>query len=136
MSYGMVNPDRVRQYRSEICQAMGVNFSESEDMITSAFLGRFTAQERAFLHSRGLVNRGFCPLCGREPISEDYSRGMVGNSFRQFLCKQCHDETNPHINVPGFTRRQYTAKAIMWAVVALVAFIFILGIRACFGLVF
>jgi len=128
----MKNIENVKKYRKDICEALGVEFKE-EYMHTDYFLGRFMGRDRDYLDSLGLINRGFCPLCGEESISNDYHRGMAFSSAVQYLCKDCYERTNPHLNSPGYTRRYYTAKFIIWVIgigVLISAFFLIKG---CFN---
>lgn len=103
------NLENVRRHRQDICKAMGVEFTD--DMITDDyFLGTFYGPDKDRLDSLGLINRGFCPICGREPIGTEYHRRMVFSKAVEYLCKQCYDRTNPHATIPGYTRRYRTAK--------------------------
>jgi hypothetical protein len=79
-------------HRQEICKALGMQFTE--DMVTNDFfLGLFNGQQLDRLDSLGLINRGFCPLCGIEPIGETYFRELSFSSAAEFLCKQCYRRT-------------------------------------------
>ena len=127
----MEDIENVRKYRKDICQALGVEFKE-EDMNTDYFLGRFLGEQRDYLDSLGLINRGFCPLCGEKPIGNEYYRGMAFSKATQYLCKDCYERTDPHSAVLGYTRRYYTVKFVMWAVgIGILIGAFLL-IRGCF----
>lgn len=131
----MKNFENVRKYRKDICEALSVELSE-EDMNTDYFLGRFLGQQRDSLNSLGLINRGFCPLCGEEPIGNEYNRSMAYSKVVQYLCKDCYERTNPHLTDPGYTRRYYTVKIVMWAIGIGVLIGAFLLIRGCFRLLF
>ena len=111
----MKNVENVRKYRKQIYEALGVELEE-EDMNTDYFLGRFMGQQIDYLDSLGLINCGICPLCGEEPIGNEYSRRMVYSKVVQYLCKDCYERTNPHLTVPGYTRKYYTLTFVTWAI--------------------
>jgi hypothetical protein len=93
----------------EISRALGVPFTEH--MVTDDFyLGSFSGQQRDLLDSVGLINRGFGPLCGREPIGREHYRTLLYSNAIEYLCKECYDRTNPHKTIPGYTGRYYTAR--------------------------
>jgi len=124
------NLTNVKRHRQEICEAIGIEFSE-EMLTDDYFLGRFSGQQRDYLDSRDLVNQGFCPLCGAEPITTDYHRGLAFSKAVEYLCKECWTRTNPHLTIPGYTRRYYTGKFIMWMVlISFLAGAFLI-VRAC-----
>jgi hypothetical protein len=131
----MKNIENVRRYRKDICEALEEEFKE-EDIDTDYFLGEFRGEQKDYLNSLGLINRGFCPLCGEEPIGNEYYRGIAFSNVVQYLCKDCYERTNPHLNVPGYTRRYYTAKFVMWAIgIGILVGTFLL-IRGCFRFLF
>jgi hypothetical protein len=110
------NRSNIQRHREDICRIAGLTFSD--DLLEDDyFIARFSPALRDRLDSLGLLNRGFCPLCGQEPLGTEYSRQTLGvsRSVVEYICKDCNDRTNPHLNVSGYTRRYYTAKAIMWA---------------------
>jgi len=109
---------------------MGIEFTE--DMVTDDyFLGQFYGPDKDHLDSLGLINRGFCPICGREGIGTQHSRRMVFSKAVEYLCKNCYDRTNPHATIPGYTRRYRTAKLIMWVVgIGILVGVFFL-VRGC-----
>jgi len=116
--------DNVRKYREDICEALNVELLQ-DDLVTEFFLGRFTEQQWELLDSLGLINRGFCPICGREPISNQYYRSNRYSKVKQHLCEDCYTRTNLDVSdleriYPGYRRRYYTIKLIKWS--------FILGI--------
>jgi len=43
-----------------------------------------------YINSLGLINRGFCPYCGAEPITKDYTFTVYGYTI--FLCKFCYEK--------------------------------------------
>lgn len=125
---------KVRQQRKDICEALGV---ELDEMILNSdhFLGAFVGQQRDYLDSLGLINRGFCPLCGEEPIGTACHRKWAFSSVVEYMCRDCHERTNPH-NEPGFTRRYNTAKFVTWAIGIGILIGTLLLIRGCFRLLF
>lgn len=127
----MKDANKVRGYIKEICRVEGLEFKE-EYVNDDYFLGRFTGQQRNYLNTLGLINPGFCPLCGEEPITNQYYRGMANTTAVQYLCKECYEKTNPHLTIPGYTRRYYTAKIVMWTIgIGILIGIFFL-LRSCF----
>jgi len=129
----MKGPENVRTHRADICRALGVELVE--EMVTNDyFLGRFYGEDRDFLDSLGLINRGFCPLCGVEPIGSEYKRGLVFSKAVEHLCKDCYDRMNPHLTTPGYTRRYYTAKVVLWLLGLGVVYVLFLLVRGCVNL--
>ena len=123
----MKNMEKVKKYREDICEAMGVKLLP-EDLETDHFMGRFMGQQLDYLDSLGLINRGFCPLCGYEPINKDFYRGFRFSKAKQYLCENCYSRTNLSIDdlenqYPGYKRRFYTIKIIKWAFIIIVFYI-------------
>ena len=129
------NLENVKRHRQDICEAFGTQFTE--DMLTDDyFLGRFYGQDREYLNSLGLINKGFCPLCGYQPIGCQYYRRLVHSKVVEYLCKECYERTNPHLTIAGYTRRYYTVKIVIWLVaIGLLLGVFFL-VRGCFRLLF
>ena len=68
--------DNVKRHRRDICEALALPFTES--MVTDDyFIGKLDGQEKDYLKSLGLINRGFCPLCGYQPIGGKYYMRLV-----------------------------------------------------------
>lgn len=125
----------VRRHREDICKALGIPFTE--DMLTDDyFIGRFLGEQRDFLDSQGLLNRGFCPLCGNEPIGTEHKRGLAYSRAVEYLCGECYERTNPHSTIPGYTARYYAVKSVVWIIVLAVLVGGFLLLRACVRLVF
>jgi len=124
------NRQNVETRWRDICSALGIPFSD--EMVTDDFhLGAFSGQQRDYLDSLGLINRGFCPLCGLEGIGTEYKRTLLYSSAVEYLCQECYGRTNPHATIPGYTRRYYTAKVGCWAVILTFIFGAIALLRAC-----
>lgn len=129
------NLENVKKHRQDICKALSIEFSD-DMLIDDYFLGRFLGRHRDYLDSLGLVNRGFCPLCGDQPVGNEYYRGYVHSKVVEYLCEECYKNTNPHLINPGYTRRYYTAKIVIWLVyIGLLLGAFFL-IRGCFRFLF
>ena len=125
----MTNPEKVRKYREDLCIALDLD-PQSIDLEGEYFEGTFYGQQLDYLDSIGLINRGFCPLCGTEPISNDYHRGFRFSKVRQFLCEECYKRTFIGVNElekmhPGYKRRLYTYKAIKWIIIIIILYIVI-----------
>ena len=128
--------DKVRKYRKDICKASKIEFKE-EYMDTDHFLGRFGGPIKDYFNSLGLINRGFCPLCGDEPIGEEYFRALLHtHGVKQYMCKSCWERTNPHITDPGYTRRYYTATVGCWVIGILIALGIIFLLKGCIQFIF
>ncbi len=127
--------ENVREHRTAICRAMDMEYSD-DMLIRASFIGWFTGPERDYLDALGLINRGFCPICGISPIGIDHPRRTVNSTAVEYLCEDCWTETNPHLNVPGYTRRYYTAKLVIWAIGAGLLVLLLLGLRGCARVLF
>lgn len=125
------NLENVTTHRKDICKALGIPFTE--DMITNDFfIGRFYSDERSFLNAKGLINRGFCPLCGVKPIDERFFR--QANPVTEYLCAECYTRTNPvtrHADNPGYFARRIIGKGCVWIIVLGLLWIFVMIIRGC-----
>lgn len=120
----MKNMEKVKKYREEICESLDVKLLPN-DLETDYFLGRFLGEQLDYLNSLGLINRGFCPLCGENPIGKDYYRGFRFSKVKQYLCENCYKRTNLKVDdlkkqYPGYKRRYYTIKIIKWAFIIIV----------------
>lgn len=96
----MKNPENVRRHRRDIAQALDREWDEEEMMTHDSYIGRLWGNEVDKIDSLGLLNRGFCSLCGIDLPSNDprYSRGHRFSSAREFLCKDCYVRTNPFLD--------------------------------------
>jgi len=123
--------ENVTTHRKDICKALGIPFTEA--MITNDFfIGRFYSEERSFLNAKGLINRGFCPLCGDEPIDGRFFR--QANPVTEYLCAECYTRTNPatrHVGNPGYFVRRIIGKGCMWIIVLGLLWLFFMMIRGC-----
>ena len=110
------NLENVKIHRKDICKALGIPFTE--DMITDDFfIGRFYSDARSFLNAKGLINRGFCPLCGVGPIDGRFFR--KANPVTEYLCAECYTRTNPetrYADDPGYFVRRIAVKGCMWVI--------------------
>ena len=131
----MKNIENVKEYREDICDALGVEFKE-EYMNDDYFLGNFSGQQKDYLDSLGLINRDFCPLCGKESISNEYHRSLAYSRAVQYLCKDCWERTNPHLTIPGYTRRVYAYNFVMLVIGVSVLIGVSLLARGCFRFLF
>jgi hypothetical protein len=123
----MKNPENVRRHRRDIAQAFGREWDDKEELMTNdMYIGSLWGKEIDKIDSLGLLNRGFCPLCGIDMPSNDprYSRGHRYSSAREFLCKDCYVRTNPFLD-PTYVAAHHKAQFMIWAVrlgiVALIA---------------
>lgn len=99
----MKNSENVRKYKKDIREALDAIGTEYYEYGLDKFI--YVDETRQYLDSLGLVNRGFCPLCGEEPIGHEYRRGVVDSKVVQYLCKDCYcyERTKPDL------RKQSTA---------------------------
>lgn len=117
------------QHRQAICEAMGIPYSDA--MVgKSYFLGRFYADQQQRLDQLGLVNRGFCPICGASPIGTEYSRRGRFSGVVEYICRDCETRTNP-FNEPGFAVHHYRAMGCMWITSLGILVAGYLVLRAC-----
>jgi hypothetical protein len=124
------NRQNVEKRWQDICKVLGVPFTD--EMVSDDFyLGALWGQQKDHLDSLGLINRGFCPLCGVEPIGTDYYRTLLHSSAVEYLCEECYKRTNPHLTTPGYTRRYYTGKILGWAIMLGVLWGLIVLFKAC-----
>jgi hypothetical protein len=126
------NLEKVKIYRQDICKALGVQFTE--DMITDDLFpaGLVFGQEGNYLDFQGLINRGFCPICGYEPIDTTpyHYRKLLGSKVKQNLCEECYKRTSPDVMLPDY-RRYYTLRIVLWLIgISLLVGVFLL-IRGC-----
>ena len=99
------NLENVKRHRQEICEALAIPFTD--DMITDDYyLRKFDGQEKDYLDSLGLINRGYCPLCGYEPIGRKYHMRLgVDSKGVEYLCKECDERTGggrPFLRTYGY----------------------------------
>lgn len=98
------NLESVKRHRQDICEALALPFTDN--MVTDDyFLGKFDGQEKDYLDSFGLINRGFCPLCGDQSIGKRYYMKLGGSKAVEYLCKECDERTGggrPFLRTYGF----------------------------------
>jgi hypothetical protein len=58
------------------------------------FLARFGAYQQR-LDALGLVNRGFCPICGASPIGPNWFRTDHVSGVKEYICEDCEKRINP-----------------------------------------
>lgn len=87
------NLENVIRHRQEICKALGTPFTDG--MVTDDyFLGKLDGRQIDYLDYLELINRGFCPLCGHEPIGRKYYMRLgVDSKGLEYLCKECDERT-------------------------------------------
>jgi hypothetical protein len=96
------NRSNIQKHREEICRVAGLTFSD--DLLEDDyFIARFSPALRDRLDSLGLLNRGFCPLCGQEPVGTEYSRQTLGVSRFQELWQA---KGLPELGKPPKTRQE------------------------------
>lgn len=93
----MKNSENVRKYKKDIREALSTIGIEYNDLINDKFI--YEDEVRRYLDSLGLVNRGFCPLCGEEPIGHEYYKGVVDSMVVQYLCKDCSERIKPPFSI-------------------------------------
>jgi hypothetical protein len=85
------NPSNVAEYRRAIEQAAGRALPVEDNF---ALLNRMFGSDLDAMQRRGILNRGFCPLCGVAAIDESYSRGSHYTTTKVFICKDCWERDN------------------------------------------
>jgi hypothetical protein len=117
----MKNIENVRLHRRDIAQALGRTWDEEEMMTNDSYIGRLFGEEVAQVNHLGLLNRGFCPLCGINLESNDiqYSRKHRFSDAREFLCKECYVRANPFSN-PEYVAAHHKARLFVWATVLVI----------------
>ena len=118
----------VRKHRQDICKALDIPFAE--DMLAdSYFVGRFPGKKTNFLDAQGLLNRGFCPICGIEPIGTEYKRELAHSKTVEYLCGECHKLVVTRTTKSGGASR-YDIKLGCW-MIFLAVLVGLLLLRAC-----
>lgn len=129
----MDKAERLKKHRLDIMNALGVPEEIQLKMVPATatdqdldyFMGTFSGPQWQYLDSQGLINRGYCPLCGQDEIGTSHFRTNVYSRVKEFLCEDCYKRTdvgNPNLmeaKYPGFKRRYYTWKLIKWVFIAL-----------------
>jgi len=59
------------------------------------FFARFFGDQQQRLDALGLVNRGFCPICGMGPIGSEHARKSPLSGVSEYICVDCENRTNP-----------------------------------------
>lgn len=110
------NMDNVRRWRRDVCDHLGIQFKE--DMIGLFPLG-FHGRHFDKLREAELLNRGFCPGCGREPIEKSFR--LVGVD----MCLECYQRFDP--SSPG----RLMAKYFGWLLLAMIGAGVVGMLRSC-----
>lgn len=133
------NQDNVLRYRKDICEALAIPFEER--MINDQFfVDMLLGDQRDHVEFLGLLNRGFCPICGHEPIDKTYRRQFNFGRAIEYMCADCFAQINEitaahrQLGPPGYKRRYYIYKSVKWAIkIAILVGLYYL-VRACLRL--
>lgn len=90
------NAENVAAYRRDIEESCGRRLPDDQGNFT--MVARFFGTDLDRLESLGLLNRGYCPFCGAEPIDRTYARGSNFSKVKVYLCKACWEQTNPSLH--------------------------------------
>ena len=94
----MKSEENVKKYQYDICEALGVEHKEEDMLHPYYFLGRFEPHQIDYLEKKSLINRGFCPDCGKSPIDSSFYRSKTGDSkIKEYLCEECWDAAKPSV---------------------------------------
>ena len=132
----MENKENVTKYQDDICKALGVEHREIDIVYPFYFLTRFEPQQLNYLETNSLINRGFCPDCGKSPIDSYYHRdNTINPNIKQYVCKECWDAQNTP------TRRKYMRrisfmKFVIWGLGIGILFVLFLLIKSCVKIFF
>lgn len=116
-------------HRKAICDAMGRQY-DNDMIVDEYFLGSFSAEQQRQLEVMGLVNRGFCPICGTEPIGCESFRKSRWSGVVEYVCGDCEAKLNP-MNDPGFATRHHAAKGCIWLPIILFMSVIMFVYRSC-----
>jgi hypothetical protein len=89
----VVNGANVDNYRRDIEKISGKALPSDEGNVS--MIARFFGSDLEYLDRLGLLNRGFCPFCGTEPIDQSHWRSNNFTKTRVFLCASCWKKTHP-----------------------------------------
>jgi len=117
------------EHRRAICAALGIPYSDA--MVgQQSFFGGLSADQQQRLALLGLINRGFCPICGAAPIGTDYCRRDRRSGVFEYFCRDCDARLNPFRD-REFAIMHYSMKGCMWLPVCTTAVAAYLIVRAC-----
>jgi hypothetical protein len=117
------------EHRRAICAALGIPYSDAQ-VGEPHFFVRLSAHQQQQLALLGLVNRGFCPICGVAPIGTEYYRRDRRSGVFEHICRDCDARLNP-FRSREFAVAHYSMKGCMWLLVGTVAVAAYLILRAC-----
>jgi hypothetical protein len=87
------NAGNLARYRRDIEKATGKPLPSDEDNFTT--IGKFFGSDLDYLDRLGVLNRGYCPFCGVEPIDQAHYRTNKFGNAKLYLCRGCWEQTNP-----------------------------------------
>jgi hypothetical protein len=140
-SFPVRNQANVTKYQHDICETLGVGsvwFDQASKKIPNQhFVDWLWGDHRDYVESLGLLNRGFCPICGDEPIDKTYCRRFTFGNAVEYMCADCFKRMNDDAEAfkaflpPGYKRRYYTYTGIKWLLIAGVLIGVFYLVRAC-----
>lgn len=123
------NPDNIIKHRKDICKALEIDFTE--DMLNNEyFIGTLSKEQLEIIKNLKLINRGFCPVCGKEPVGKEYHRRLKLIDEIEYLCEKCYEATNPYTE---FKKRYYKKKLLSFAFMVIASFAVYLAMKLING---